>query len=788
MARIESLLARHRLVTVTGPGGSGKTRLAVEVARQVAPRFEDGVWLIELAQLADARSVAEEVAVVLGLRARPGMSMTESLAAVLADRHLLLLLDNCEHLVGTVAELGEALLRAGVDMRVLATSREPLGVPGEVCFRLPPLAVPDLDDDLESVGEREAVELFLARAALSDPDFALSAETAPQVALLVRRLDGMPLAIELAAAQLDVLGLGQLVSGLDDRFALLLSPERGVADRQASLAATVEWSVRLLDDQEQRTFRRLSIFPGPFTLGSAGAAVGSEVAEVVARLVRRSLLVGPRQGVDGQFRYAMLETIRAYASALLDQSGDRHQVSEAVADWTLREAQRAATSFEGPDDSFAGLWGDAERDNVREVLAWALQHDSETALGLALAMGPWWVIRGHFGEGQAWLDGAVAAAAPISDDPAASVAVWLARLAHDTGDFDSVIGHCSRAAELLAGREPSPVLIDSLNGRAMALVNFDRRQESSEQALQAIELARRIGYPSGEARGCAVLAYLGLTDGDFAAALSWAEAASAVDTARVQGQTLRWAAAALADASAVTGDLVRAEELFVSTLDRCHKAGDRSSAAVQLEGLARVEMRTGRTKLAGEHLEEAIRISTEIGDRLRLADCLSDVAVWAMPDRPVEAAVLWGASRAILAQLGIPGLALTDIAEQADPGCAYDSAFLTAPMLAVRTALGVERARAAGERGARLSVDAAAEYGLRILRDGPPQSRSPGTGLSNRERQLIDLVAEGLTDKQIAEKLFISVRTVHSHLDRIRQKTGARRRAELTRLASLHRS
>jgi predicted ATPase len=661
LGRIESLLARHRLVTVTGPGGSGKTRLAIEAARHVAARFEDGVWLIKLAQLDDAPSVAAEVAVALGLRAQPGKSMTESLATILGDRHLLLLFDNCEHLVGAAAELCEALLLAGVDMRVLATSREPLGVPGEVCFRIPPLAVPGLDDDLETVSEREAVELFLARAGQADPDFVLSAENVPQVATLVRRLDGMPLAIELAAAQLDVLGLGQLVSGLDDRFRLLVSAERGVAGRQASLAATVEWSVRLLDDRERRTFRRVSIFPGPFTLDSASAACESYVADIVARLVRRSLLVAPRQGPDGQFRYGMLETIRVYAAAQLDQSGERDHVAEAVARWTLHEAQQAAESFDLPDDSFAGFWGDAERENVREVLAWALRHDNKIALRLALAMSPWWSIRGHFGEGQAWLDSALAGAAPITEDTAASVAGWLGRLAHDTGDFQAVIDHCTRGAELLVGRGPSPLLIDSLNGRAMALIDLDRRQEGSEQALQAIELARRISYPSGEARGCTVLAYLGLAVGDFAAALSWGEAASAVDATQVHGQTRRWAATALADASAVTGDLVRAEELSASTLDLCQKAGDRSLAAAQLEGLAWVEIRTGRSKEAGEHLDEAIRISTEIGDRLRLADCLSDVAVWTMPGRPEDAAVLWGASRAILGVLGISGLRLTEI-------------------------------------------------------------------------------------------------------------------------------
>ncbi len=342
-------------------------------------------------------------------------------------------------------------------MRVLATSREPLGVPGEVCFRLPPLAVPGPDDDLESVSEREAVELFVARAACRIRTLLSAPKQPHRWRRLVRSLDGMPLAIELAAAQLDVLGLSQLVSGLDDRFRLLVSTERKAAGRQASLAATVEWK---RSPARQPGAGRLPApvdLPGPVHLrerqrcrrsrrGGRGGRPGSTVAADGS----------PARGSDGQFRYAMLETIRVYAAALLDKSGERNDIGKAVGGWTLREAQRAAASFEDPEDSFAGLWGDAERENVREVLAWALEHDGETALGLALAMGPRWSIRGHFGEGRAWLESAMLAAAPITDDVAASVAMWLARLAHDTGDFEAVVDHCSRAIELLAGRERVP--------------------------------------------------------------------------------------------------------------------------------------------------------------------------------------------------------------------------------------------------------------------------------------------------------------------------------------------
>ena len=310
-AKVAALLARHRLVTVTGPGGSGKTRVAIEVARGVVSRFEDGVWLVELAQVEDPGLVQTAVAIVLGVREQPSLSLAESLAAVIGGRHVLLVLDNCEHVIDAAAGLCDGLLRAGHDLRVLATSREPLGVAGEVRFPLLPLPVP-AGETPEGLAGCESVALFADRAGQADPGFILTPASGPAVATIVRRLDGMPLAIELAAAQLDALGLDQLAAGLDDRFRVLVSQTRGVIARQASLAATVEWSYRLLGEPEQRAFRRLSAFPAPFTVAAAQAAVGPDAPVIVPRLVRRSLLVAPQAGPDGRFRYKMLETLRAY--------------------------------------------------------------------------------------------------------------------------------------------------------------------------------------------------------------------------------------------------------------------------------------------------------------------------------------------------------------------------------------------------------------------------------------------------------------------------------------------
>ena len=286
------LLERYRLVTVTGPGGSGKTRLAGEVARQVAGRFEDGVWLVELALVQDPEQVPA-----------------------------------CD------------------ELRFLATSREGLQVAGEARYRLGPLAVPD-PDDLADAAKAEAVMLFADRARQADAHFVLDGRTGPQVARLVARLDGMPLAIELAAARVEALGVGQLLDRLDDRFALLAGGDRLAPSRQRSLAAAVEWSYQLLDEPERRAFRAVSVFPGPFTLDGAEAVAGARAGLAVLRLVDCSLLAPPRAGVDGQPRYMMLDTLRAYGAKLRDETGDQDTTAAALAGYALRVVEEATAGLQ----------------------------------------------------------------------------------------------------------------------------------------------------------------------------------------------------------------------------------------------------------------------------------------------------------------------------------------------------------------------------------------------------------------------------------------------------------
>jgi predicted ATPase len=388
---VARLLAEGRLVTVTGPGGVGKTRLAAEVAERVSGRFADGVWLVELATVPGPAQVPTATGAVLGVREQPGVAVMDVLAGLLARQQMLLVLDNCEHLAGAVAEMCAALLPVADDVRILATSREPLGVAGEAQYRLPPLTLPARDDP-DGISHSEAVALFADRARRADRQFSLNGGSAPAVARLVTRLDGMPLAIELAAARVEALGLAQLLDRLDDRFVLLARAVRAPgAARHRSLAATADWSYQLLSEADRRVFRWVSVFPAPFTLEAAEAVAGPDAGPGVLRLVDCSLLAPPQPGPDSRSRYLMLETLRGYGLSRLAEAGEGDQAIAAMARYAVGVTGQAAAGLQAaPGELAAVCWLDAEDALTRHALAWALDHDQDAALRLAVGLFPWW--------------------------------------------------------------------------------------------------------------------------------------------------------------------------------------------------------------------------------------------------------------------------------------------------------------------------------------------------------------------------------------------------------------
>jgi predicted ATPase/DNA-binding CsgD family transcriptional regulator len=763
------LLDEYRLVTVTGPGGVGKTRLAGEVARRVAGRFADGAWLVELAAVREPALVLAAVAVALGIRQPPGTSIAESLTGVLARRQLLLVLDNCEHVIEPVAEMCAALLPMADDVRVLATSREPVGIAGEARYRVPPLTVPEPGNPAD-LGPSEAVALFADRARQADPHFALDAETGPVVARLVARLDGMPLAIELAAARIESLGAAQLLERLDDNFALLASGDRLAAPRHRSLAATVEWSYQLLSEQERRVFRQLAIFPGPFTLEAAETVAGPAAGPAVLHLVDCSLLAPPRTGDDGRARYLMLETLRAYGLDQLAEVGDEPRAAAGLARYALRVAEQAATGMRSSAGELeAARWLDAEDASTQQVLAWALEHDPPTALRLATALSPWWLLRGRAVAGYALLRAAAERAAG-DEDVGRAAQLWLGRLAERAADLTAALGHYTAVSDALAAAGPSTELIEGLVGRSGVLRNLGRVPEAAETARRAVAAARDLGDPAAEALALCELCVVTQYASDFETSLELAQQACGIHPAGVPGWVARWCVSCLTNALMGTGQVTAAERSCADQLAWAREAGDLEEQANALVVMAELDLIAGRQADAAAHLHESLEIATRIGDWLRLAGGLDTCAHWcAAMGRWAEVITLFAA---LAAYEGAPDLPQDEDRRQE-------------PLRRAEQALGSATTRAAEERGRAMTLATAVEFAAMLTAPDSQAAPSPSVlpQLSDRERELVTLVAQGRTDAQIAAQLYISVSTVRSHLDRIRDKTGSRRRADLTRLA-----
>jgi len=694
------------------------------------------------------------------------------LARVLARQQLLLVLDNCEHVIGAAAQLCAGLLAACDDVRVLATSREPLRAAGEARYRLGPLGLPG-PDDADAAG-CEAVTLFADRARQADAQFALTGETTAAAARLVARLDGMPLAIELAAARVEALGVAQLLDRIDDRFALLTEGERTAADRHRSLAATVDWSYRLLEEPERRVFRALSVFPAGFTLEAAEAVAGAAAGPAVLRLVDCSLLTPPRAGPDGRSRYGMLETLRAYGAGLLAEAGEHHRAAAALAEWAVNVAEEASAGlWRSEGDLAAARWLDAEDAAMRQVLAWAVAHDTALALRLADAQGWWWGMRGRLAGEYPLLCQAVGRA-EVGSDGWCAAQVWLGWTAQFSADPAAALGHFTAVCDAVAGRPPSRELAGALVGRAGALRLMGRSAEAAGDARRALALARQIGDRVGELQALVDLSFDAHYAGDHDEAVRLARQAGQITTG-VPGSLARMCSRVLTIVLADAGELAAAETVGAAALARARAAGDVWNQVGLLQRIVDLDLRAGRVEDATAHLREGLHLAVRTGNWFDWLDLLLGLSqcgsLCAATGRAADAVTLWAACAALEQRQGIT-----------DP-----SRFKPrreGQLRQARQALGPDRARAAEERGAAMSITTAAEYALMLTDPVPPQPEAPGSAhLSARERELVALVAQGRTNAQIAAQLYISIRTVTSHLDRIRDKTGHRRRADLTRLA-----
>jgi len=584
----------------------------------------------------------------------------------------------------------------------------------------------------------------------------------------------MPLAIELAAARVEALGLAQLLDRLDDRFRLLINANRAAAARQRSLEAAVDWSYQLLSGPERHVFRFLSVFPGPFTLEAAEAVAGTDAGLAVLRLVDCSLLVPPRTGPDGRSRYSMLETLRGYGMGRLRQSGEEHAAASALAVHALDVAERAAAQMAVRDQELpAALWLDAEDAAVHQGLTWALNHDPPAALRLSLALAPWWLVRGRWVKGYALLQRAVAKTGPDAANWY-SAYVWLGQLARGASNYGIVLGHFSMAVDALKDGPPSADLVDGLVGRCAALRNMGRLPEAAADASTALELARQMGYAAGEAMALQELSSVSMYADHGEDAVEWARQAQRIDRNQMPGWRARKVQSVFPWALVFSGHLEGALDLCEQVLAQARAAGDLSGQADTLLMMEVLARETGRLADAQVYLNETAKLAVHGGYTLRLLDVLEEGGYLCIATRQyAEAVTLWSARAA---QNKAAGLVVdTPEEEHRREG----------PLQEAKRALGQQQSGAAEDRGAAMTLAAAVEFAVMMTGENvpaPAAASAPG-GLSARERELVALVAQGRTDAEIAEQLFISVSTVSTHLDRIRDKSGCRRRADLTRLA-----
>jgi DNA-binding CsgD family transcriptional regulator/tetratricopeptide (TPR) repeat protein len=578
----------------------------------------------------------------------------------------------------------------------------------------------------------------------------------------------------------------QLLDRIDDRFVLLVDGDRLAEQRQRSLAAAVQWSYRLLDDAERRVFRAVSVFPAPFTLDGAEAVAGPGAARAVPRLVDCSLLVPPRAGPDGRTRYAMLETLRAYAATLLAEAGEHGEAMAALIEYAAGLAEEASAGLYTRSGEAASLRHlDAEDVTLGHALAWAVEHDPGTALRLALSQAPMWGIRGRL-ISQAPLLAAAAEHADVGSDQWCGARMLLGQAANSLADPVAAQEHYTAVLNAVGdpGRPASwpgsgPVIqVLSLGGRSLAFLQAGREAEAVGDARRALAVAEEIGSQGLEAMALTCLAMASWQAGDRDGALRLVRQAQAVPD-EFAGGLDRGLSNFVTMALIEAGDLAAAEQACAAGLASCREPGDLANLSGALWNSTILDLRTGRIGSATAHLREQLQIATQTGMRPALLaglDCCGHLC--AATGRPAGAVTAWAARSA----LGGPWPLLYGSRNQGG----RDEVLRKA-----RQRLGPAGTRTAEERGAAMSPATAAEYALMLASASPePPSAAPVSDpasdldrLSPRERELVTLVAQGRTDAQIAAQLYITVRTVSSHLDRVRDKTGCRRRADLTRLA-----
>jgi predicted ATPase/class 3 adenylate cyclase len=668
MAEVQQLLKSTKLLTLTGAGGCGKTRLSLQVAANLLEEYPNGVWLVELAPLTDPALVPQTIMSALGVHEELGQSVLATLTDYLKSRKLLLVLDNCEHLLAACSNVAAALLRACPSLQILATSRECLGVPGETIWRVPSLSLPALPrrpsagkNLAATLVQYEAVRLFIDRSTAMRPSFAVSDENALAVAQICRRLDGIPLALELAAARVKVLSVEQIAQRLDDRFRLLTGGSRVLLPRQQTLRALIDWSYDLLSEAERLLLRRVSVFAGGFSLEAAEAVCAGdgleeyEVLDLLTQIVDKSLVLSEEQGQE--VRYRLLETIRQYGEEHLRGSGDEAVLRGRHRDWYLQLAEQAEPELRGPEQA---MWLDrleTEHDNLRAALTWSVERgEAEAGLRLGAALELFWSVRGYLVEGRKWLTELLAlpeARAPTA--PGVQALQGVGVLAYQQGEYDAARSYIEESLSIGRDLGEAVGIADSLcllGDVALAQGSYPEARSLFEESLS---LYRASGDQSGIAGSLNKLGRLAQNQGDDAAARSLFEESLAIQ--RLLGNQ-RMIAVLLNNLGWVShnqGDLEAAHSFYEEALQIWRELADKADLAVTLINLALVAQERADEAQAIHRYEESLALFHELGDRYGIAACLKELGGLVLAQaQPERATRLYAAAHALREAMGVP--------------------------------------------------------------------------------------------------------------------------------------
>jgi predicted ATPase/DNA-binding SARP family transcriptional activator/DNA-binding CsgD family transcriptional regulator len=737
---VERLLVTTRLLTITGAGGTGKTRLAQEVARDLTEAYPDGVWLAELAAIAEGSLVGGAIAEILEVPEQPGHPIEVTLVGALREKHLLLVLDNCEHLVNDVARLAELLLRSCPGLRILATSRENLGAVGEVFWQAPPLSGPDpaRSNSTEELEGYESVRLFVQRARYRNPAFALTRQNAAAVAEICAQLEGIPLAIELAAARVG-LSVQEIANRLDDSLKLLTAGNRTAVPRQRTLRGALDWSHDLLSMPERVLFRRLAAFAGGWTLqaaevvGSGASIEEHEVLDLLSQLVDKSLVLANAME-DGTVRYRLLEPVRQYAREKLRKSGESTTVQLRHADWCLELVEEALGGLHGPEQaSWVGLMN-GEYANAQAALSWSLEAKPETALRLAATLGSFWYRYGRIIEGRHWLEAVLAQTDGVESATRAKILRLAGVLSEESG-------------------------------------LYERAEKLHEQGLA---LYRRLGSTEGVAASLTSLGSLAFAVGDLERGMLLTQESLALKQELGDERALMSSRNNLGEMMQKAGELAKAQTLFEENLRSDEMSKDEWGQAVSRLNLGTLAIEQGDLVRSEKLLFEALRAFRRLGDEDASTECLESLAGAAgARGEWVRAATLFGAAEAAREVLGVP---IRPVDQER-----YERFVASS-----RRGQGETAWASAWSKGRALSLQQAIDHALSLesaaaegMATSGAESGRTLTPLTTREREVAHLVAQGHTNRHISEKLIISERTVSTHVGRILKKLELRSRSQL---------